>query len=223
MKLLITSANLGNIDESAQPHVRQELPAGLSVHFVRYDDATLLPRHNALHPRLQAKLPKMLGHELQPGYDWYMWIDASIYLAHPHAVIWMLSKLQDSQIAFFRHPWRSSIAAELAYCSQLMSQGNAYLDDRYGNEPMVAQVDNYLSDPSFVDDRLYCGGVFCYGSGFVASRPTFFSDWYYHCARHTVQDQLSLPYLLQKHAVRYCSIDDNLYDTPYFAMKQHLR
>jgi hypothetical protein len=223
MKLLVTTANLGGIDDATLPHVRQELPAGLSVDFVRYDDASFPPRRNALHPRLQAKQPKMLAHEFRPGYDWYMWVDASIYLAHEHAVIWMLSKLQDAQVAFFRHPWRNSIAAEAAYCSQLMAQGNAYLNDRYADEPMVGQVRRYLSDPDFVDDRLFCCGVFCYSAELVASRPNFFPDWYYHCARYSVQDQLSLPYLLHRHSVRCCRIDDNLYDTPYFAMKQHLR
>jgi hypothetical protein len=223
MKLLISTANLGGIDHAAPPHVRQELPAGLSVEFVCYDDASFPLRRNALHPRLQSKQPKMLGHELRPGYAWYMWIDASIFLAHEHSAIWMLSKLKESQIAFFRHPWRSSIAAEAAYCRQLMAQGNSYLNDRYAAEPLDEQVRCYLADKEFVDDRLFCGGVFCYTKELVESRPSFFSDWYYHCARYSVQDQLSLPYLLHRHSVRCIGIEDNLYDTPYFAMKGHRR
>jgi hypothetical protein len=223
MRLLLSTANLGAIDDARLPHVAQIVPPGLTVDFVRFDDATFPPRRTALHPRLQAKLPKMLAHELRPGYDWYMWIDGSIYLAHAHAVIWMLSKLGDEQIALFRHPFRASIRDEAAYCLKEMQQGDAYLADRYRDEPIQEQVRTYLSDPDFVDHRLFACGVFCYPATLVERHPRFLSDWYYHCARHTVQDQLSLPYVLHQHSVGVSRIDDNIFETPYFGMKRHLR
>jgi hypothetical protein len=223
MKVLLSTANLGAIDEAAMPHVGQMAPDGIVIEMAAYDDLSFPPRRNALHPRLQAKLPKMLAHELRPGYDFYMWLDASIYLAHPHAVIWMIAQLGDSDLALFRHPFRASIATEADYCMRLMAEGNVYLRDRYANEPIAEQARSYLADPDFVDDRLFACGVFCYRVGLVSGSPAFLPDWYYHCARHSVQDQLSLPYLLHKHRIRYAQIDDNLFETPYFGMKQHRR
>jgi hypothetical protein len=223
MRILLSTANLGGIDQSAPPHVAQVVPAGLSIDSVTYNDANLPPRPNAVHPRMHAKLPKMLAHELKPGYDWYMWMDGSIYLKHSHAVIWMIERLGSAHIALFPHPFRRSIADEVKYCLEELASGNPYIVQRYAGEPMIEQSEAYLRDPDFVDDQLFACGVFCYSAEMLRACPGFFPDWYYQCARYSVQDQLSMPYLLHKHSVEYSRVNQNLFDSPFFGMLNHLR
>lgn len=223
MKILVTSANLGQIDPLNLRHEPQRVPFGTTIDLIYHTDATIRPRVNALHPRLQAKIPKMLSHEMNPGYDYYLWLDSSIFIAHPDAILWMLDNLGGKEIALFRHPHRDSIAAELEFCLKQMVDQNQYLNSRYHNEPMREQVDFYLASDSFIDNRLFACGIFLYSSTLLASRPYFLPAWYYECARRSVQDQLSLPWLLQKHQVQYATIQADIFDNQYFKIVKHYR
>ncbi|WP_418319364.1 glycosyltransferase domain-containing protein [Piscinibacter sakaiensis] len=223
MKILLSSANLGNIDPLGLRHEPQRVPVGTSIDLRYHTDQTMPPRSNALHPRLQAKIPKMLSHEMDPGYDYYLWLDSSIYLADEGAVQWMLDELGTHEIVFFRHPHRDSVAAELDFCVAQMDGSNPYLRSRYLNEPMQQQVASYLADRSYVDDRLFACGVFCYSSALLTKHPEFLRGWYGECARWSVQDQLSLPWLLQKQDVRYTTTAADIFENPYFRMVDHTR
>jgi hypothetical protein len=223
MRILVTSANLGQIDPPGLRHCPQRTPVGTSIDLRYHTDHSLPPRVNALHPRLQAKIPKMLSHEMDPGYDFYLWLDSSIFLAHEDAILWMLGELGENEIALFRHPHRSTVGAELGFCLEQMNGNNPYLRSRYLNEPMREQVASYLSTGSYVDDRLFACGIFLYSKALLDSRPEFLRSWYFECARWSVQDQLSLPWLLQKHGVRYATVNGDIFDTPYFRMVDHYR
>ena len=221
MRICVSTANLGGIDATSMLHCPQTVPPSYTVDYAGYNDGNLAPRHNALHPRLQAKIPKMLAYELHPGYDYYVWIDGSILLHNAMSIAWLVEQCEGAEMALFRHPYRSSIKAEAEYCYAEMSAGNAYLVSRYADEPMLEQINAYLADPGFKDDRLFAGGVFIYSSAIVAQTHNLMSDWFYHCARHSVQDQLSLPYLLQRHAIQVNTIEGNLFDNPYFMVVGH--
>ena len=77
MRICVSTANLGSIDADNVQHVMQAIPDAWSVDYFGYNDSNLPARHCALHPRLQAKIPKMLAHESHPGYDYYIWLDGS--------------------------------------------------------------------------------------------------------------------------------------------------
>ena len=42
-------------------------------------------RINAMHPRLRAKMPKMLQWSDFPGYDYYIWVDSKLRMDNPKA------------------------------------------------------------------------------------------------------------------------------------------
>jgi len=223
MRILVTSANLGQIDPLGLQHLPQRIPVGTSINLRYHTDQTMPPRVNALHPRLQAKIPKMLSHETDPGYDYYLWLDSSIYIAHQDAILWMLGELGSHEIALFRHPHRNAVGDELRFCVEQMNGQNPYLRNRYLNEPMQQQVASYLATGSYVDDRLFACGIFLYSKALLAHRPDFLRSWYFECARWSVQDQLSLPWLLHKHGVRYSTVNGDIFDNPYFKMVDHHR
>ena len=222
MRICISTANFGQIDHDDRAHQVQSVPAGWTVDYRIFDERVMPARTQAMHPRLQAKIPRCLGHELSPGYDYYVWIDGSIVLTHSLSLLWLVSHCESHDIALLCHPHRSSISSELAYCQSLMASGDARALARYANEPMEEQVRCYLADPTFRDEWLFATGVFAYSRGLIdGPRGSLMSDWFYHCARHSVQDQLSLPYLLHRHGVVFRAIDMDIFNNPYFRYVGH--
>jgi hypothetical protein len=186
------------------------------VTFICLDDINFSKRQNALHPRLTAKMPKMLAWELYPGYDFYIWIDQMFSIRNPDAIEWFINELGDKDAMFFPHSGRSSIKTELDFVESLMEAGNEYLLSRYAGERMKEQVDEYLKDPKFQDDFLIEAGAFIYKSKIVENKEqNVFKDWFYQNCFYSVQDQLSLPYMLIKHNIDFKLADTNIYNCKY--------
>lgn len=221
MKIAYVSANLGGIDENIQDrHVKQDLPNDCTLDFYYYTEKNFPLRTVALMPRLQAKIPKMLAWDLIPDYDYYIWGDAVITFSNPNAVNWLLEQCLDVDIALFRHQDnRKSIQEELKFMTNHMlgltnnDFATNYLNSRYGNEPMLKQVEKYLQDKEFVDNKLYSGGLFIYKN--KRHVQNMLSDWFLHNCKHTVQDQLSLPYVLNKSACLVNIIDKEIVNNEY--------
>ena len=156
---------------------------------------------------MQAKIPKMLAWEYFPEYDYYIWIDGSVQIINSNFIQNMVNFCAGYEIALIPHKDRKKIRDELEFVTELMRGGSAYLLKRYENELMQEQVNLYTQDKDFIDEKLFVGTVFCYSKELIKSKPEFFKEWYYHCARYSVQDQLSLPYILHKHKIKVKEID----------------
>lgn len=200
-KVLVITANLSGMDQSTIKHMIQDLDNKYLVSYIEYTDDNFPPRVNSISPRLQAKIPKMLAWECHPNHDMYIWIDGSYVLSHSKSILNLGSKMFSSNFSIVRHWQRSCIKDEYDFVVEQMNSGDNYLISRYQNELMGEQVNAYLSDPNFKDNILLWGGLFSYSRELVEAKPEFFREWYYHCARYSVQDQLSLPYLLYKHKI----------------------
>ena len=96
MKVLITSASFGS---SLPDNIVQQESTTLDITVNRISDnvATLTSidqvksvnqadRLNAMHPRLRAKMPKMLQWAEFPGYDYYIWVDSKLRMDNPASV-----------------------------------------------------------------------------------------------------------------------------------------
>lgn len=210
-KVLVISANIGTSDTKS---IVDQVEA--DVTFVYVNDLTYPLRKKVLHPRLIGKIPKMLAWELYPGYDFYIWLDNQFTFSKPDSVKWFISQLGKANAAFFEHPHRNTIKSEILFCVDRMNSGNQYLIDRYELEDMAGQVNAYLADSNFQDNLLIAAGAFIYRSSLVKNRDrNVMTDWYYHNCRWSVQDQLSLPYLLQKHNVDFTLIREDIFSAPY--------
>lgn len=168
-----------------------------------YNDDNSKSRVNSLHPRLKAKIPKMMEWHRCPGYDYYIWIDSKFIILEGFLENMFRFESDHSDLYVFRHGFRSSVKEELEYMNNKMSNGSDYLNQRYGGELMNDQVRSYLSDPDYID-QLFYGGCFMYTKNLVKN-PDFnlMTDWMLHNVIYSVQDQLSLPYLIHKHKVNY--------------------
>jgi hypothetical protein len=208
-RIVVISANLGKFSPTPQNHVDQNM----IVHSIYLDDSNFPPRTKALHPRLQAKIPKMFGSDFAAGYDYIIWCDSTLTFTSVETVWWLLNGIGAADIAFFaHHDGRTSIRQELEFMQQY--DRDSYLEDRYDTEPLEQQVSTYLADPTFVDDKLFSAGLFIYKN--KAPVRAMLSDWFTQNARWSVQDQLSLPYVLSKHPnIHYHVLPGNLLDNEY--------
>lgn len=213
-RLLILSANLGGYDPPSA-WADQTPPAGWEIVLERLDDRSFPPRPKAMSSALQAGIPKMFGWQLRPGFDAYLWVDASRRLVRPDFAAWMLSHLDDgAELAIFRHPLRGTVREEFQYVRDKLAGGNAYLTKRYAGEWLDEQMAAIASDHGFPDVVLYASTSFVYRPTALVSAAL--AEWWLHKARYLLHDQLALPYVLWRWGVEVQPIEADIYSLPYW-------
>jgi len=200
--LLITAAFGENIKELI---IKSPLSNDdYSFYIAGYNDSNTHSRANSLHPRLKGKIPKMVGWQDAPGFDYYIWVDSTFTILDGFVENIMEFVNEDYDLFLFAHTKRNSIKDELDYINLKLSQGVKYVVERYGGELINEQVALYLSDKTFIDNSLFAGGCFMYSNRLVQNKDyNMMTDWLLHNTLYSIQDQLSLPYLLHKHQVNY--------------------
>jgi hypothetical protein len=170
--------------------------------FYEFTDKNFPVRHCSMTPRLQARIPKMFGWQMAPGYDYYVWVDASYALLHPDSVKWFIDQCEDVDIAVLKHPMRNTIQEEADYLKGrlLKEKGNLkndpYVTKRYENELIDEQLDEIRSDKEYVDNSLFASTALVYHN--TEKVRGMMKEWWYHTSRYHSVDQLSLPYVLFK-------------------------
>jgi hypothetical protein len=92
-----------------------------------------------------------------------------------------------------------------------LNKKNLYLFSRYAGEPIKEQVEHYLNDSSFKDNNLFSMGFFAYHK----SMKPLMLDWFLENITWSVQDQISFPYVLHKHKVKYSLFEGTFLRNPY--------
>lgn len=206
MRVAVISANLGSFDNP-----QDIVPQSVKCDFFRFTDENFPPREKALTPRLQARIPKMFGWQMKPGYDIYVWLDSSVTFEHPDSVKWLLEQLGDADVAVLKHPNRSSLKAEADYLKERLKSDNQYIIPRYKNELIDEQLAEIDADTTYVDNRLYASTVYVYRN--TQQVRDALKEWWYHTSRYHSIDQLSFPYILRNLRVNVMNI--SYFKTPY--------
>ena len=213
IRVLVTTASFGGglyskwVDQVSDRY---------EIVFNRIDDHVESSRKKAMSPRLRGKIPKMVVWEDHPGYDYYIWMDAGFSISDPSAIERMVDACIDVDACFFAHSGRSSVKQELDFVISLMNTGNQYLLDRYNGERMKEQVEEYYKDVTWKDNILFECGTFIYSKKVVENKNyNLMKEWFYHNCIWSVQDQLSLPYLLHKFNINYKLLEGNVYSNVY--------
>lgn len=214
MKIAILSANLGNFDKPIDP-VPQVTAHSHEVAFHCFTDADF-PPVAGLTPRLQYRIPKLFGWEMFPGYDVYVWLDASCTFERPDCLQWFLEHLADNDMAVFKHPSRRNIRQEAAHIEDKLSQGHKYMVPRYGGGLHKEQLAAIMADKSFHDDELYASTAFVYRD--TPRVREAMKTWWFHQSRYFTCDQLAQTYALKKHALKLKVIDENLFKIGYLSL-----
>jgi hypothetical protein len=214
MKILVTTASFGSPLRSywaLQQSERHE------IHYRRYNDVNYPFRQYSLTPALKSKFIKMLAHELNPGYDIYIWLDATFSLYRTDAADAFAAELRNADIALYHHDERTSIMEEARQIGQFIDRGYYRMVRRAGDEPVMEQAQHYCADETFTDDALYNGGIIVY-------RPTaaaMMRDWYGEVCRWSIRDQISLPYMIHRHRPHLHVLPGSIYanNIAYFDQK----
>jgi len=210
--IAMVSCRLGGIDgeNGLTMHRTQTVPVDAFV----FDDANFPKKHD-VSSRLQAKIPKMLGWKLRPGYKYYIWLDSTIIFKDENTVNWLVESLGDNDIGLFQHKtfFKSNVQEEVDYCIRQIAKGNEYLSSRYNINELKEQCLDYLSDDSFKDGILYCGGIFIYRN--TEKVRGALTEWFLHNVVYTVQDQVSLPYIVHRRGLSVSLLNGTLESNPY--------
>lgn len=208
----IVTADFGNPNASSIIDIVPQ-DTKYNVSTKAYTDTDSYSRELALHPRLKGKIPKMLEW-MNVDADYYIWMDSNFKITSPHFVNEMISTLSGHDMCLHKHNLRSSILEEGLYVQSNINEG--YLASRYKGEPIMDQVNSYLADTSFTDSNLFNLGFFIFSKNVVENKDNnIMKDWFFHNCYWTVQDQLSFPYLLQKHKINYTTFAYDVFSNPY--------
>lgn len=216
MKVAVISANLGQggYDQPA-PWPELIAPDGVEISVIRLTDETFPPRLLAMTSRLLCGEPKMFGWDLFPGFDVYLWIDASCRPT-PTAVEWFMSRLGKREMAVFQHPDRRTIRDEYDFVVERMKRpGETYLTSRYKGErfdELFVWLSRQWDEDGYQDAHLYASTAFIY-------RPTpnvkrMMADWWLTKTRWSLHDQIAWPYLIWKRGIYVNVIPDNYLKCP---------
>jgi len=197
------------------PWTHQIHSSSVEVSTAYYTDANTPSRHNAMTPRLKSKIPKMLEWQSVDA-DWYVWMDSSLKIKPDLVDLprMILEIAQNNPLCFFRHSAGTTIRDEIKRVLFSIEQGHQYLIKRYGGEPLLEQLIHYYGDPGFIDNQLLAGTFFAYHR----SAAPMMLEWFHHNVIWSIQDQISLPYVLQKSGLKH-SLFEGLVNAgnPYFS------
>lgn len=185
-KIAVLQTSLGGFDKKIE-HVKQTIP--YDYHLFTDDN---FPPRPVMHPRLQAKIPKMFGWQLKPDYDYYLWLDGNIALNNEKTLEYFLSKIKGYDFVTINHHRRNTIYWEMRYLLRGLKEQSIYLVNRYEGE-WWKELYDAIKD--YEDKALYIGGIFMYRNSPKVREAL--KEWWYFVSRYCVQDQLSFPYVLR--------------------------
>lgn len=211
-KIAIVSANLGDFD-NPELNIIQILPPDVEVTTFLYTNENFPPRDKAMTSRLQARIPKMFGWQMAPGYDYYLWIDGSCKLSSKLSVQWFLDKMDGLDIVVFEHPNRKSAQEEADYVKHRLSITCPYITPRYAGELIDEQMAEIKADKTFEDNVFYASTAFMYRD--TPEIRKMMKEWWYHTSRYHIIDQLAFPYVIHTSGVSFGTIQKSYLKVPY--------
>ena len=161
-----------------------------------------------LHPRLAAKRPKMLPWNYT-DCDAAVWLDASFEVVNPQFGAWSRSHLDFNDFVVWLHPeGRVDYADEAAVCWDF---------PKYRDFDIKGQVSDYADKGMPRYWGLFaCGTI---GYRFTPTVKQFAELWYGEQIKWSIQDQISLPYLLWETGMPFGIWQANEYDNPYLKLR----
>ena len=170
----------------------------VEVSTAYYTDANTASRHLAMHPRLKAKVPKMLEWQSVDA-DWYIWMDSSSRITANDPASIILDTAGNKKLCLFNAFPRQSILEECNVVRQCLQNNHEYQSNRYKGEPILDQLIHYYGDKKFTDNKLFAMTFFAYHH----SVSDLMQAWFIENVRWSIQDQISFPYVLNSSGLDY--------------------
>lgn len=175
------------------------------------------PKNVDDHTRLVAKIPKMMFYKVVPHcYDYYVWLDSK-FTIHAHwldYLLWLIEKYPSHDLITSKHSVRHSVEEETLDMLKGLKAGYSSLWTKYYGADLAFQLNKYQHAVGFVDDRLNEMGMIVYSYRMLA-KTQFAEEWYAHNCYFTIQDQISFPFVSEKHRIKVASVGQSVYEVPF--------
>jgi hypothetical protein len=169
-------------DESYTP------PKGVNAYYVE-------PSSN---PIVQSRDIKINIHKFLPEFDYYIYIDGNYSIKKGLAELLKEFRIDNVSLWLKKHPKRSNIAEEAKRVKEVKKAEPAKVDE---------QIEYYKSlGYNIHNNSLYECNVFM-----RANHPKInaaFEEWFEHVEAFTQRDQLSLPFIINKHNLKPLIFND---------------
>lgn len=175
------------------------------------------PKKEDDYTRLVAKIPKMMFYKVVPSnYDYYVWLDSkfTIYEHWLDYLLWLINKYPKHDVITSKHSARSSVEAETKDMLIGLKEGRPGLRTKYYGPDLAFQLYKYHQAHGFDDDCLNELTMIVYSSHMLG-KTQFGEEWYAHNCHYTIQDQLSFPFLCQKHHIKVASVCQDVFNMPF--------
>jgi len=142
------------------------------------------------HPRLAAKRPKARP-DLYTDCEASLWMDGSVHVLDGRFIELTRSRLAQHELVLWEHPEdRDCLLQEASHCHDW---------PKYREEPVLEQANHYLGEGMPQHFGLWAAG------GIARRHTARMADlgdaWLEEMERWTIQDQVSLPYLLWREGI----------------------
>lgn len=159
-------------------------------------------------PTRDSRRPKLNPHLFVPGYQCSIWHDANFsFLRNPAELFGYFRE----DLAFFAHPDRACVYAELKACLKLKKDDPA---------KMQAQIARYEAAGYPHSAGLWMGGVIL--RRHTGATLRFDEAWWKEVADGSRRDQLSLPFVRWRQSLPLGTLDQQILSR-YFARRVHGR
>lgn len=165
-----------------------------------------------MSPRLASKLPKMQPFDYVDA-DVVVWLDASFTIDAPGFRDFCVKAVDGNDLATWAHPDRAE--RDCLYLEAL----ECYWWAKYRDEPLEAQVTAYRAEGMPEGFGLWACGTVVWRN--TDQARDFGRRWLIECVRWSIQDQVSLPYLLWKYRPRLAELPDHEYQNPFLTWHRH--
>jgi hypothetical protein len=211
VKILHISANTNSFHKNRQKeHVFQVTSDDILYKKIFLTDNNFPPRINAMNPRLQSKMPRMLAYDMYPGYDYYFWTDSNITLRRPDTIMNFFELCSGKDMVLFSHPFRKLLREEFKF---MFENTKISFLEKYKNELIQEQYRVYKNLKTFKTIPLFASGCFMYKNN--EKTRAIMKEWFFQNCRYSTQCQLSLPYVVDSFKPSYTVLSDNIVDNDY--------
>ena len=163
-------------------------------------------RKNALTPRARCKVDKCFAWQLYPDYDAYVHSDSTVTWNSAEAVVDFVQLMDGEGWVGFKHPQRQRVDLEAIYTDGCVRANNPYHKNRYQGEDLIGQANSYLRMAERIGEQMPPmteNTIFAYSKGFIRHNGTdVLTLWFAEMMRWSVQDQISLPYVMMLWGVK---------------------
>ena len=191
-----------------------------SVDYVVFSDDPNLPvpapwqlrpiQRTERNPRMTARWHKVHPHLLFPDHEASLYIDSNVVLRAPVGTLFG-RMLAEAPIALFRHPERNCPYAEARVVAHHRLDDDAIVE---------AQMSYYRAKGFPADAGLHNSGVLLRRHN-DPRMPDFLEDWWRQLKVFSHRDQLSMDFMLRRHAVPCADFPGLLAESPWFALAPH--